>query len=629
MKCNNRLLYTLVHSFVLYQLATARTVIRFVCAGETTKQKQKQTQINAKTANTDANPNQSRDHPPGYWPRYSGTRCVRLLDGTWNASRLESLNSISVESADNGDRTLRRTSGSSSNTNINIDTRFDSMDSNIDISKIHTIERVTIPSTIEVIADPEHGYLPGYMGYRGVSFFRTHFETNEAAAARSTPESMGKRPPYQPAGRIQFQACSFYCRVWLNGVEIGDHTAGGYIAWWLDVSDDVLRLGRKRQPQSKSQQHLQKNSAPETVVRTHELFVLVDNRFNSTTAPLHTGGDFWHYGGIMRSVEWHDRPNPSLSSSTRVKTSKGNEAVHDGDRLHQGYSSVEAFFLKKETSVAPVTKNDGSNVTTSSRVAKRAMAGDQQQPISLLSDVWPWRLYITPQKDLRSVKLSLQVVGGNDGQRNRINADLLNELRQNNQIRIYFDGKATTNALDEGLLATYTRVDPDADSGPTEILPATGRDIDRLLDLGHFSVQNPRIWSTTDPQLHTVSVDLNGAIVTERFGLRFWDTGTVSDKSALATTEKHNTNASKNSTKTSTSSKIRLNGKILKLMGWNHHTQWPYTAASPTDEQLDEDIRLLKESGHANFVRGAHYPQDPRWLDRLDEHGIVVWSGEF
>lgn len=63
-------------------------------------------------------------------------------------------------------------------------------------------------------------------------------------------------------------------------------------------------------------------------------------------------------------------------------------------------------------------------------------------------------------------------------------------------------------------------------------------------------------------------------------------------------------------------------------MGWNHHTQWPYTAASPTDEQLDEDIQLLKESGHANFVRGAHYPQDPRWLDRLDENGIVVWSGE-
>ena len=30
-----------------------------------------------------------------------------------------------------------------------------------------------------------------------------------------------------------------------------------------------------------------------------------DNRFNHTTAPMHTGGDFWHYGGLTRSVELH------------------------------------------------------------------------------------------------------------------------------------------------------------------------------------------------------------------------------------------------------------------------------------------------------------------------------------
>ena len=28
----------------------------------------------------------------------------------------------------------------------------------------------------------------------------------------------------------------------------------------------------------------------------------------------------------------------------------------------------------------------------------------------------------------------------------------------------------------------------------------------------------------------------------------------------------------------------------------------------------------------ANYVRGAHYPQDPRWLDLLDENGLVMWS---
>jgi beta-glucuronidase len=29
---------------------------------------------------------------------------------------------------------------------------------------------------------------------------------------------------------------------------------------------------------------------------------------------------------------------------------------------------------------------------------------------------------------------------------------------------------------------------------------------------------------------------------------------------------------------------------------------------------------------NANYVRGAHYPQSPSWLDRLDEAGIAMWE---
>lgn len=53
--------------------------------------------------------------------------------------------------------------------------------------------------------------------------------------------------------------------------------------------------------------------------------------------------------------------------------------------------------------------------------------------------------------------------------------------------------------------------------------------------------------------------------------------------------------------------------------------RWIDQGASPTDEQLDVDIALLKK-GNANFVRGAHYPQDQRWLDRLDEAGFAMWE---
>ena len=48
----------------------------------------------------------------------------------------------------------------------------------------------------------------------------------------------------------------------------------------------------------------------------------------------------------------------------------------------------------------------------------------------------------------------------------------------------------------------------------------TGEAVNGTLSLGAVDVPSPRTWSTTDPQLHTVEVGLNGATVTERFGLR-------------------------------------------------------------------------------------------------------------
>eukprot|EP01060_Flectonema_neradi_P017164 TRINITY_DN2397_c6_g1_i1.p1 TRINITY_DN2397_c6_g1~~TRINITY_DN2397_c6_g1_i1.p1 ORF type:complete len:332 (+),score=73.45 TRINITY_DN2397_c6_g1_i1:127-996(+) len=36
-------------------------------------------------------------------------------------------------------------------------------------------------------------------------------------------------------------------------------------------------------------------------------------------------------------------------------------------------------------------------------------------------------------------------------------------------------------------------------------------------------------------------------------------------------------------------------------------------------------MKLLKELG-VNVVRGAHYPQDQRWLDLCDENGIAMWE---
>jgi beta-glucuronidase len=179
---------------------------------------------------------------PRYWPKYGGDRHVELLDGLWNTGSIGSIYDPS-----------------------HLD-HFDAMDPNLDPCLIETPNVTTVPSCVDNTP-------PGYLGYRGVTFFRRWFEYNLTHAG----------------ARIQFQACSFYCRIWINGQEIGDHRAGGYVAFSLDVP---------QHRESIDGQGIVHNN-------TNEIFVLVDNRFNKTTAPLHLGGDFWHHGGIMRSVELH------------------------------------------------------------------------------------------------------------------------------------------------------------------------------------------------------------------------------------------------------------------------------------------------------------------------------------
>ena len=83
-----------------------------------------------------------------------------------------------------------------------------------------TPNMTSVPSCMDVVA----GGAGGYLGPRGVGLFRTSFRSPAAGSAV----------------RLQFQSCSFYCRVWVNGREVGDHLAGGYVAFALDVPADAL-----------------------------------------------------------------------------------------------------------------------------------------------------------------------------------------------------------------------------------------------------------------------------------------------------------------------------------------------------------------------------------------------------
>ncbi len=66
-----------------------------------------------------------------------------------------------------------------------------------------------------------------------------------------------------------------------------------------------------------------------------------------------------------------------------------------------------------------------------------------------------------------------------------------------------------------------------------------------------------------------------------------------------------------------------LNGKSIKLIGTSRHQDFKDMGNALPDALHIRDIQLLKDMG-ANFLRIAHYPQDPEILEACDRLGILA-----
>ncbi|MBQ3705058.1 MAG: hypothetical protein II888_01260 [Clostridia bacterium] len=71
--------------------------------------------------------------------------------------------------------------------------------------------------------------------------------------------------------------------------------------------------------------------------------------------------------------------------------------------------------------------------------------------------------------------------------------------------------------------------------------------------------------------------------------------------------------------------RILLNGKPLRLKGFNRHEEYGAFGLSAPLAGMMQDLQLMREMG-ANCVRTCHYPNDPRFLDLCDETGMLVWE---
>ena len=70
---------------------------------------------------------------------------------------------------------------------------------------------------------------------------------------------------------------------------------------------------------------------------------------------------------------------------------------------------------------------------------------------------------------------------------------------------------------------------------------------------------------------------------------------------------------------------VRLNGEPYRLFGTNRHQDLPVLGNALPDGLHRRDLEIVKSNGF-NFLRLAHYPQDPAVLQAADEIGLLLWE---
>ncbi len=118
------------------------------------------------------------------------------------------------------------------------------------------------------------------------------------------------------------------------------------------------------------------------------------------------------------------------------------------------------------------------------------------------------------------------------------------------------------------------------------------------------TLKNPLLWSPAQPHLYTVVTQLwqGNDLIDEtqhRIGYRWFSFEPYGP--------------------------FYLNGERLLLRGTHRHEDHAGYGAAMPNEQHRKDMEMIKEMG-ANFVRLAHYPQDPEVYKACDELGLLVWD---
>lgn len=120
------------------------------------------------------------------------------------------------------------------------------------------------------------------------------------------------------------------------------------------------------------------------------------------------------------------------------------------------------------------------------------------------------------------------------------------------------------------------------------------KDADDAVD---FEVENPVLWNAEQPYLYELTFSNGGELIRQSVGFVTYG---VNERGAFT-----------------------VNGVEVKLKGVNHHDTHPTNGYTMTEEELVQDLQLMKQL-NINCIRTSHYPPSPVFLEHCNRMGFYV-----
>ena len=111
-----------------------------------------------------------------------------------------------------------------------------------------------------------------------------------------------------------------------------------------------------------------------------------------------------------------------------------------------------------------------------------------------------------------------------------------------------------------------------------------------------FSLEEPILWSAETPVLYELELRSGREVILTKVGIRKVEV----DENIF-----------------------KVNGKAIKLKGVNRHDSHGEFGPSVPMDSIVEDLKLMKQF-NINTIRTSHYPNNPRFLELVDEYGFYV-----